>query len=79
MTAIQGLILDVRPLIPMMRHRKIFQLFDALEPGEALVLGNDHELEALHQHFTVYWANCFLWKALEEDPEVWRVRIERTA
>ncbi len=79
MTETQGLILDVRPMIPMMRHRKIFRLFDALEPGEALILINDHEPKALYQHFTASWENRFSWNVLEEGPEVWRVRIERTA
>lgn len=35
--------LDLRGLPPAERHPKIFELFDALLPGETLTIINDHE------------------------------------
>jgi uncharacterized protein (DUF2249 family)/quercetin dioxygenase-like cupin family protein len=35
--------IDVRALPPHERHSKIFELFDALKPGETLLVVNDHE------------------------------------
>ncbi len=35
--------IDVRGLPPHERHGKVFELFDALKPGETLLVVNDHE------------------------------------
>jgi uncharacterized protein (DUF2249 family) len=45
--------IDVRGLPPHERHRKVLELFNALKPGEALSVVNDHEpvhLVALMRH-----------------------------
>ncbi len=43
--------LDVRDIIPMMRHKMIFQIFDELEPGAVFVLVNDHDPKPLYNQF----------------------------
>lgn len=35
--------IDVRSLIPMQRHQRIFELVDQLVPGKGFVLINDHD------------------------------------
>ena len=69
--------LDVRDLIPMMRHTRIFQLFDGLKSGEAFILINDHDPKPLYYQFLHERADQFSWEYLEEGPQDWRVRIGR--
>jgi uncharacterized protein (DUF2249 family) len=77
----QGLqsVIDVRQIPPRDRHPLIFNTFDALAPGEAFDLVNDHEPRPLYYQFLHERANQFAWNYLEEGPEVWRVQIARVA
>ena len=43
--------LDVREVPPAERHPKIHDAFESLEPGETLVLVNDHEPTPLFYEF----------------------------
>ena len=69
--------LDVREFIPMMRHPKIFELFDALQSGEAVVLVNDHDPKPLYYQLLHERPGEFAWDYLEDGPDVWRVRIAK--
>lgn len=69
--------LDVRRLAAAKRHPLIFQTFEALEPGEAFVLINDHDPKPLYYQFKAEREGRFSWDYLEQGPEVWRVRIGR--
>ena len=71
--------LDVRDLIPMMRHTKIFQIFDGLKPGEAFILINDHDPKPLYYQLVHERPDQFSWDYLAEGPEDWRVRIGKVA
>ncbi len=71
--------LDVRQLVPMQRHVAIFATFDALKPGESFDLVNDHDPKPLYYQFQAEHAGTFSWDYLAQGPEVWRVRIGRTA
>jgi len=70
--------LDVRRLAPAKRHPLIFETFEALEPGEAFVLINDHDPKPLYYQFKAEREGRFSWDYLEQGPDVWRVRIGRT-
>lgn len=70
---------DVRPLPPARRHQLIFSTFEALAPGEAFVLVNDHDPRPLRYQFQYEHDGHYSWNYLEEGPEVWRVRIGKTA
>jgi uncharacterized protein (DUF2249 family) len=72
-------ILDVRTEIPRRRHEMIFEAFADLAPGDSYVLVNDHDPKPLRYQFEAENAGEFSWAYLEEGPEVWRVRIGRTA
>jgi len=72
-------VIDVRPETPRVRHEIIFDQFAALAPGTAYVLVNDHDPKPLWYQFDAEHKGEFTWDALEEGPEVWRVRIGRTA
>ncbi len=67
--------LDVRQIPPPQRHPLIFGTFEALAPGQAFVLVNDHDPKPLYYQFQAELAGQFTWEYLERGPEVWRVRI----
>jgi uncharacterized protein (DUF2249 family) len=43
--------LDVRDVPPAQRHDCIHERFDALDPGETLVICNDHDPKPLYYEF----------------------------
>ncbi|HRP18143.1 MAG TPA: DUF2249 domain-containing protein [Ginsengibacter sp.] len=69
--------IDVRQLIPIKRHEKIFQLVDALAPGASFVLVNDHDPKPLYYQLQAEHPNQFSWTYVEQGPSVWRVKIGR--
>ena len=71
--------IDVRQIPGPQRHPMIFNTFDALAPGEALELLNDHDPFPLHNQFQFMKRGQFSWDYLEQGPAVWRVRIGRVA
>ncbi|HET7564040.1 MAG TPA: DUF2249 domain-containing protein [Gemmatimonadaceae bacterium] len=75
----QDRVIDIRPETPKRRHEIIFDTFDALAPGSAYVIVNDHDPKPLWYQFAAEHPGEFTWDALEEGPEVWRVRIGRVA
>jgi uncharacterized protein (DUF2249 family) len=72
-------VLDVRAEVPKRRHELILETFAALPPGASYVLVNDHDPKPLRYQFEAEHTGEFSWAYLEEGPEVWRVRIGRTA
>lgn len=71
-------VLDVREMAPRERHPTIFDTFEALKPGAAFVLVNDHDPKPLRYQFEAERPGRFTWRYLEEGPEVWRVQIGRS-
>lgn len=71
--------IDVRRIAPPDRHPLIFATFDALGPGEAFEIVNDHDPLPLYFQFEAHRLGLFTWRYLESGPERWHVRIGRTA
>ncbi|HLU83188.1 MAG TPA: DUF2249 domain-containing protein [Trueperaceae bacterium] len=69
--------LEVRHLLPAERHKIIFEKWFQLAPGTGYVLINDHDPKPLYYQFAAEHPGEFTWDAIEEGPEVWRVRIGR--
>lgn len=69
--------LDVRPIAPRDKHPSIFDMFDSLVAGEAMILINDHDPKPLRYQLVAEHPDTFEWTYLEEGPAVWRVRIDR--
>jgi uncharacterized protein (DUF2249 family) len=69
----------VRIIAPRERHPLIFEMFDALDPGAAFELVNDHDPKPLYYQFQAERPGVVEWTYLEQGPERWRVRIARTA
>ncbi len=75
----QPRLLDVRTLIPMERHRQIFETYAKLQPGESFVLVNDHDPKPLYYQFEAEHTGQFSWNYLQQGPQVWQVEIGRSA
>lgn len=71
--------LDVRTIPPPQRHPTIFQRFVALPVGEAFILINDHDPKPLYYQLNFEYSGQLGWDYLEQGPDIWRVRISRTA
>jgi len=71
--------LDVRREPPARRHELIFDTFAALPAGSAFELVNDHDPKPLHYQLQAEQTGRFSWEYLEQGPQVWRVRIGRSA
>jgi len=77
MTATVATTIDVREIAPRDRHALIFQRFDALQPGQALQLVNDHDPQPLRHQFEDRSCGQFEWNYIEAGPELWRVQINK--
>lgn len=69
--------LDVRSIVPRERHPLIFRTFDALAPGESLVLVNDHDPKPLYYQLMAERPGQVGWDYVEEGPTVWQVQITK--
>ena len=73
-------ILDIRVLDGCVnRKAHVLEAFDALVPGESVVVVNDHLPRGLRVHFEEQRPQAFVWTLLEDGPQVWRVQITRQA
>ncbi len=69
--------LDIRQLPPALRHVKIFELWDKLEPGQSILLINDHDPKPLYYQFEAEFNKQFAWQYEQEGPEDWVVTISK--
>ena len=69
--------LDVRRIPPREKHPTIFNTFDNLKQGTAMLLVNDHDPRPLRYQLEAERPNGFEWEYLEQGPEVWKVSIRR--
>ncbi|MCG3141965.1 MAG: hypothetical protein HDKAJFGB_03325 [Anaerolineae bacterium] len=67
--------IDVRTIPPFQRHSLIFGTFEALNPGAAFLLVNDHDPKPLYYQFKFERDGEFSWEYQEEGPQVWKVLI----
>ena len=71
--------IDVRNTPPPQRHPLIFQTYHALQPGETFLLVNDHDPKPLYYQFKFEHAGEFTWEYLQQGPDVWEVRVGKSA
>ena len=69
--------LDLRPIMPFERHEKIFQMWDALKPGETLRIINDHDPKPLHYQFEAEYKGQYEWAYEQSGPKDWMVTIKK--
>jgi uncharacterized protein (DUF2249 family) len=56
-------------MTPRERHPAIFARLDALQPGEALRLVNDHDPQPLRYQLLAEHPDLFSWESEQEGPE----------
>ncbi len=71
--------LDVREIAPRERHPLIFDRLEALEPGGALRLINDHDPAPLRYQLLAEYPDTFDWVPERQGPEEWIIRIVKRA
>jgi regulator of cell morphogenesis and NO signaling len=69
--------LNVTLIEPKLKHPTIFQHFDALKPGEAFKIFNDHDPKPLYYQLIGERGNIFTWTYLEKGPQWWKVMIKK--
>ena len=74
--AIEEQVVDVRDIIPRLRHTVIFQLFESLDDSKSLQLIADHDPKPLRFQLEAKHGNRCRWTYLEEGPDRWRVRLQ---
>jgi uncharacterized protein (DUF2249 family) len=67
--------LDVRTIIPRERHPLIFSRLEALQPGSALRLINDHDPAPLRYQLMAEYPESSDWVPEQQGPEEWIIRI----
>jgi uncharacterized protein (DUF2249 family) len=60
---------------PHLKHKVIFETFDHLQPGEAMLLVNDHNPIPLRYQFESIHGGHFTWEYIEEGPTIFQVKI----
>ena len=70
-------ILDATLLDPKVKHATIFAEFDGLEPGEFLILHNDHDPIPLRFQLENTRGYIFTWEYLEQGPDLFRIKISK--
>lgn len=70
-------ILNVTLIEPRLKHPTIFERFDALVPGDAFIIHNDHDPKPLYFQLLGERGDIFNWEYLENGPEWWKVKISK--
>jgi uncharacterized protein (DUF2249 family) len=75
-TATAPRVVDIRQLGPCVERKAcVLAAFDALGPGESLIVVNDHLPRGLRAHFDEQRPGRFEWRMIEEGPDTFRVQI----
>jgi len=64
---------------PHQKHKVIFETFDRLNPGETMLLTNDHDPVPLHYQFELERPGQFTWEYVERGPAQFRIKIGKKA
>lgn len=73
----QTVVIDVTKIEPRLKHPTIFEKFDALAEGEAMLIHNDHDPKPLYYQMIGERGNIFTWNYVENGPVVWEVEIRK--
>jgi uncharacterized protein (DUF2249 family) len=75
----EPIVVDVRNMQPRERHPRIFEVFDGLGTGEAMLLLNDHDPKPLFYQLQAERPGQSVWEPQEEGPQRWAIRISKVA
>ncbi len=69
--------INVTLIEPKLKHPAIFDAFDSITAGNAVVIHNDHDPKPLYYQLLGERGNCFSWTYLSNGPEIWEVEIKK--
>lgn len=75
----ESITIDVTKIEPRLKHSTIFNVFDQLNAGQAILLNNDHDPKPLYYQLLGERGNCFSWSYLQNGPETWKIEIRKNA
>lgn len=70
-------ILDVTKIEPRLKHPTIFDMYDNLEQGSAMVIHNDHDPIPLYYQMIAEKGKTFDWEYILKGPEIFEVKITK--
>lgn len=73
----KDIIVDVPSLEPRLKHPTIFKTFDGLQPGESLVIHNDHDPKPVYYQLLNERGDVFTWEYLQQGPQWWDIRVTK--
>lgn len=72
-------VINVPNIAPHLKHLTIFTCFDALKPGESLIIKNDHDPKPLYFQLVAQRGEIFEWDYLEDGPTQWQIQVTKHA
>ncbi|MNI74453.1 hypothetical protein D3C73_1305360 [compost metagenome] len=63
---------------PHLKHKTIFETYNSLASGEAMLLVNDHDPVPLRFQFEAMHPNQFTWEYIEQGPTNFQVIITKS-
>lgn len=73
----EAIVVDVPSIEPKLKHPRIFEVFDALQKGESLIIHNDHDPKPVYYQLLGERGDVFVWEYLLQGPEFWDVRVTK--
>jgi len=73
----ESITIDVTVIEPSLKHATVFNAFDVLNAGEAILLNNDHDPKPLYYQLLGERGSCFSWSYLQNGPETWTIEIRK--
>lgn len=70
-------VVNVPALEPRLKHPTIFDVFDHLQPGESMIIHNDHDPKPVYYQLQGERGDIFTWQYLQEGPEWWDIRVSK--
>ena len=70
-------VIDVTKIEPRFKHPAIFESFDSLTEGDAVIIHNDHDPKPLYYQLLAERGNIFSWSYMTSGPAVWEVEIRK--
>ena len=70
-------VVDVPSLEPRLKHPTIFSTFDTLQPGESMIIHNDHDPKPVYYQLLSMRGDVFTWEYLQQGPQWWDIRVTR--
>lgn len=70
-------IINVQEIEPRLRHETIFRTYENLQPGESLIIHNNHDPKPVFYQLQHMHGDTFSWDYLQEGPEWWDIRLTK--